>query len=419
MKLSIEKLFKFLFPLLVCSLYLPPVFYALLTASLVILAGVALGKGYRFNYKQPLPWLFVGFYLAHLNGLIINTNHDAVWSGVQNKLSFILLPFILMVFQPLLTRSFFRKLIAAFFYSSALICVIFLILSTINLFESYNQLAEQNRIGELRVFRHYYASVLTHGYMHRSYFGLLIGAVLFSSPFIIPINRGKRILFFIVIILLLAVLFLLQNRMIIISFVFCSLLYAIIHIIRAGSIKWAIYLGVVLISLGVLSYFFKDSPYNRFKTIPKSNYNAQDSTTKISGAAIRFAIWENNFELIQNQPILGIGYGDLREKRLEVYHDNNFETGYRKKFNSHNQILETQIVAGVFGTFFLLAMFALIAWIAIKRKDTHLFTLIAFVFLSMLTEAMFERQLAITFWCTYALALAMGQKVAFKKEEPA
>ncbi|WP_417612463.1 O-antigen ligase family protein [Owenweeksia hongkongensis] len=419
MKLSIENLFKFLFPLLVCSLYLPPVFYALLTASLVILAGLALGKGYRFNYKQPLPWLFVGFYLAHLNGLIINTNHDAVWSGVQNKLSFILLPFVLMVFHPLLTRSFFRKLIAAFFYSSVLICLVFLILSTINLFENYNQLAEHNRIEELRAFNHYYASFLTHGYMHRSYFGLLIGAALFSSPFVAPIHSTKRFFFYLGIVLLLGVLFLLQSRMILIAFVFCAFLYLVLKIIQSRSITWAVYLGLGIISLGVLAFFFKDSPYNRFNKVAVEDYELSGDSNDFTGSTIRFAIWENSLELIKEHPVVGVGYGDLRKKRLEVYRENGFKIGHSQKFNSHNQLLETQLVAGIPGTFFLLAMFGVVVWIAIKRKDTHLFILTTFIFLSMLTEAMFERQLAITFWCTYILALAMGEKVAFKKEEPA
>src|SRR5690606_861116 len=134
MNLSIKNLFELLFPLLVCSLYLLPVFYTLFTSSLFVLAIVALSKGYKVNFRQILPWLFAGFLVIHFSSFLLSDDYSTIWRSLQNKLSFVLLPFILLVFQPLLTRSFFRKLIAAFFYSSILISVIFLLISSFNLY---------------------------------------------------------------------------------------------------------------------------------------------------------------------------------------------------------------------------------------------------------------------------------------------
>lgn len=419
MKLSIQNLFEFLFPLLVCSLYLPPVFYTLFTSSLVVLAIVALAKGHPVNLKQTTPWLFIGFFAVHLTGFLFSDDYSSVWKALQNKLSFVLLPFILMVFQPFLTRSFFRKLIAVFFYSSVLITVVFILISVNDLYDHYNLLAERNRLGKLKIMRPFYSSFLTHGYIHRSYFGLLIGIALFSSPFLFPIKRGKQILFSLAATLLFVTQILLQNRMIIVAFILCSMLYLIIKVIKAKSFKWAIYFSLAVITIVSIAYSLKDSPYNRFNTAGFDDYNLSDNKREFTGTTIRLAIWENSLDIIKEHPLFGVGYGELNEKRLEVYRDNGFEVGLDNEFNSHNQILETQVVAGIPGTIFLLAMFISIWWIAFKRRDTHLFIITSFLFLSMLTEAMFERQLAISIFCTYILAMAIGEKVAFKKEEPA
>lgn len=341
---------------------------------------------------------------------------------MQNKLSFTVLPFILMVFQPLLTRSFFRKLIAVFFYSTVIISVILLLFSAFDLYETYLNLSEKNRLDKLRVLQPFYSSFLTHGYIHRSYLGLLIGTALFSSPFVFPISRIKRGFFLLAVLLLFLVLLLLQNRMILVAFVLCSILFLVIKIVKTRSVKWLLYFATTIIILAGIGYFLADSPYNRFKTenlteVPE--YKLSGKRGDFSGTTIRLAIWENSIDLIKKHPWLGVGYGELKEKRLEVYHKNGFEVGLDNEFNSHNQILETQVIAGIPGTFFLLGMFVSICLISLKRKDTHLFIITSFLFLSMLTEAMFERQIAISFFCTYILAMAMGKKVAFKKQEPA
>ena len=418
MKLTIPNLFELLFPLLVCSLYLPPVFYSVFTAILTILAGIALGQGYKINFRQPLPWIFIGFFLVHLNGLVIGGSAIAVLKGIQSKVSFLLLPFILMVFQPLLTRSFFRKLIAAFFYSSLLISIVFLLISVNNLLDDYQRLLLQGKQDQLQWFRYFYSSILTHGYIHRSYLGLMLGMALISSPFVAPIQKTKRFFFFLAVTLLLFVLFLLQSRMILIAFLVSQVLYVIIRIIQTRSGRWATYLGIGLLVIAGLGYFFADSPYNRFRDTEISKYDMTNPKEDYSGATIRFAIWENSVHLIQEHPIWGVGYGNLDRERLEVYKDNQFKKGLTEEFNSHNQFLETQVVAGIPGSALLLGMIIAIWTIAIKRGDAHLFILSVFLFLSMLTEAMFERQLAIALFCSYVLALALGEKVGFRKERP-
>lgn len=419
MRFSIAGLFRILFPLLVCSLYLPPFFYSLFTAILTLLAGFALSQGYKIDFKHPILWFFVGFFLIHLTGFLLDGDTLAVGKGIQAKVSFILLPFILSVFQPLLTRSFFRQLIAAFFYSSIIVSIVLLLVSTNNLIDAYQTYGAQGRQEELKWFRYFYSSILTHGYIHRSYLGLMLGAALISSTFITPLQKAKRFFFFLGVSLLIAMLLMLQSRMILVAFAAAEGLYLIIRIIQTRSVKWATYLGIGLLGLAILGYIFSDSPYNRFNDVSVDEYDMSDEEQDYSGSTIRLAIWENSIDLIKEHPFFGVGYGNLNEKRLEVYEENQFHKGLENEFNSHNQFLETQLVTGLPGSLLLLGMFVTIWILAFKRGDAHLFTLSIFFILNMLTEAMFERQLAISFFCTYILALALGEKVGFKKERPA
>lgn len=413
MKISIPRLFELLFPLLVCSLYLPPVFYSLFTAALTVLAGVALGQGYRINLRQPILWFVPGFFLIHAGGLVLGGSEWAALKGLQIKLSFLLLPFILGVFQPLLTRSFLRKLIAAFFYSSLIFCIVLFLISTNNLLEDYQNLSAAGEQDKLQWFRYFYSSILTHGYIHRSYLGLMIGAALISSPFVLPIHRLKRFFFMLGAAFLLVVLIFLQSRMVLLALAACLFLYAVIHIIQTKSTRGAIYLGFGVLAISVLGYFFADSPYNRFRDTAVTEYDITNPDEDYTGTTIRMAIWENNLELVRNNPIFGTGYGKLNEERLAIYTKNDFKVGLRSNYNSHNQYLETQIVAGIPGTILLFGIFLTIGRIAFNRGDTHLFILALFLFLNMLTEAMFERQLAIGLFCTYILAMAIGEKVGF------
>ena len=418
MKLSISNLFYALFALLVCSLYLPPVFYTFFTGSLVILAGVALStKEYSLNFKSFLPWLYVGFLVVHFTGFLLGGDSKDVMSGIQPKLSFLFLPFVLAVFQPLLTRSFFRKLIAAFFFSSVLICLIFLGIALFKALEAYGDLVDEVQKENFRWFWYFYSSTLTHGYIHRSYLGLMLGAALISSPFIKPIQKRKQFLFFVAISVIAVVQVLLQSRMILIALAMSLLIYAIITIIKNRSKKWGAYLGGGMVILALVAYLFADSPYNRFNNMKMEEYDMSGEKSSFTGSTIRFAIWENALEIIKDHPVWGVGYGEINEVRVQAYQKSGFNVGEEREFNSHNQFLETQVIAGIPGSIMLMGMFVVLFLISWQRKDAHLFTIVLFMLLSMLTEAMFERQWAVSFFCTYILAMSLGEKVAFKKKD--
>ena len=79
--------------------------------------------------------------------------------------------------------------------------------------------------------------------------------------------------------------------------------------------------------------------------------NATKKTNSSSGA--RQAIWGVALNLIKDKPILGYGTGDGKQVLLDAYKERGLNTLYEKKYNTHNQFLQTGLSLGVIGFLFL------------------------------------------------------------------
>lgn len=99
-------------------------------------------------------------------------------------------------------------------------------------------------------------------------------------------------------------------------------------------------------------------------------------------------------------PLIGNGIGDSRDVVLEKYLNNNF-VGYKKKYNAHNQFLETLSESGVVGILVLLIVFTYSFYIGIKYKNCILLIFIVTVGFAFLTESMLHRIHGISFFAFF------------------
>jgi O-antigen ligase len=88
---------------------------------------------------------------------------------------------------------------------------------------------------------------------------------------------------------------------------------------------------------------------------------------------------------------------DLYTKKILIRKNNRYKSFVKKRYNFHNQYLQTFGTIGIFGILLLLYLFAFPFFKSLKKKD-YLFAFFLFVVgSSFLTESMLERQAGVSF----------------------
>lgn len=126
-------------------------------------------------------------------------------------------------------------------------------------------------------------------------------------------------------------------------------------------------LGMLLLTAVLLVIYFPKT-VNRFKSLTSYHFDYQDERNvyhfgeqdfdnRWSGLTIRLAIWSCALDVIQENPLIGVGTGDYNDALHEVYQKKDFRQGMLHKFNPHNQYLHALLSIGIVGlTVFMLSL---------------------------------------------------------------
>ena len=146
---------------------------------------------------------------------------------------------------------------------------------------------------------------------------------------------------------------------------------------------------------------------SKTQTDQKKQY---DSTTG------RIEIWKLAGELIQENILLGTGTGDVRDELVKTYYANDFEYGYSKKLNAHNQYLQIWATVGIIGILlFVLAL--LLPLLNIKSYPQFLFPMFVLIIaLNAMTESTMEVQRGVLFFAFFYSLLVVGKEIHTLKE---
>ncbi len=204
------------------------------------------------------------------------------------------------------------------------------------------------------------------------------------------------------ILFLLIITFLIQSR----SGVLCLIILCLAALCDILFIRKKRRLGLILTGMilaGILSStLLLDDRFNRLNATLKEIVSGNTEDT-------RFEIWSNACQVIQQNPILGVGIGD-RMADLEANHRVQFhysDTPWHP-FNPHNQFLDTWVCVGILGLLTLISLFLLPLLHAWRSKPRNSLLLV-FVFITAvaaLVESILERQMGVIFFCfAYCLLL--------------
>ncbi|MEZ5082131.1 MAG: O-antigen ligase family protein [Bacteroidales bacterium] len=172
---------------------------------------------------------------------------------------------------------------------------------------------------------------------------------------------------------------------------------------QKNRLRFSIVFSTLFIAALLLSVVFSPVTAGRFdgakESLESESGNVKDKTLDSSTA--RLKILECSFEIIKENPIFGVGTGDVFDELMKKYKEKEITHAIEQELNAHNQYLETYMAAGLLGFLLLVAGFVIPLYYAFsQRKMLYLMFLILFFF-SITFESMFERQAGVIFYAFF------------------
>jgi O-antigen ligase len=340
--------------------------------------------------KSPLFFLFV-FFMLHFIGLIYTSNMDFALSDIGMKSTFVLLPLYFYFLRPRLdlTRMF------QYFVIGCVFSVVF--------FGAFS-LAHFIEGGTLNI------GVKFSLWMHRSYYATYL-ILAFNMVLIRRIEKNKISALNLVVLLLLICGVLITESKMSIIILLLSLLSLVIYYLKKN-FGW-IKVSLSLLILSVLTFFLINSVLTGNNRFSGAFNNLKDEKLDVSSTestTARVFMWETSLELILENPLLGVGTGDIKD----ALRNRNYQKGYvgvaDADFNSHNQFFNSWLALGILGLFSLLAVFVLLVLNAEKDKSLIVLYISGSLFLTFLTESFLETQAGIIPFAFLISALSLNQK---------
>jgi O-antigen ligase len=153
-------------------------------------------------------------------------------------------------------------------------------------------------------------------------------------------------------------------------------------------------ISAFIIVLPLLFILFSTSLKHRiFNTFEDLKVTVSGKDANDYSMAMRVAAWFNAFDVIKDNPLLGVGVGNVEtvlKKNFETY---NPKITPQNRKNPHNQFIETAVESGILNGVLLLLFFGLLFFLKFDKQIKLSLSAIGLLFLiACLFESLFERQ---------------------------
>lgn len=347
-------------------------------------------------------FLFIGYFLICLLSLIYTENLERGVVSLVRKLPLVVFPSYLL-FISVIDKKWIQRSLIVFSFSVLLIS--FLSLGSA-LWNNYKSLNSQS--WEVFTGANLSESLLA---THKLYFALyIVLAILFLGNLLLKTkNVKKRAILILSTSFLTLFLFLLGTRTAIITVLLLIFVLASSMLLKEKRfISYIFFLfGICFLTTIGISYnpILKD----RFKEA--INYNNEYGISKQwGGTAIRKLIWKYAFEVVEKNPLLGVGLGDAQHELNKSYMNCKESPALKgKNYNSHSEPIQILVNTGVIGLIFFYGF--QIRLVQIQKKKNKLLIIFLLVFsLCGLTESYLERDMGIRVYSFFCVMLFLLRK---------
>jgi O-antigen ligase len=349
-----------------------------------IIAGLLQAPLHDFwdRLKSSRLWIYCSLYFIWLAFTFFwDVNGDGTIRDIEGYSGLLFLPVILGGVPPVS----FRKIY--------LVCMVFVGTVTIlNLVALVKSFIEYQQAGDYRVFFYHYLShqVGLNAIFLSSY---CLGSIswLLYFGYMRKWRWDRRNIFSLVLIGFLTAMVLLLSSKLMISILLLIIFLFITYVayVKKRLLK-GILLVVVILALGLITV--KNLHYVRWRFAVTELKRYEGEQDNQNGLAIRLLMWETATELIKERPLLGYGIVGAHEELWKKYREKNFELGYSQRYHSHNQYLETTLMAGIPGLLLLVLILIAVARDALKNKKILLLLILIHFMCLSVVESTFEVQ---------------------------
>jgi len=209
-------------------------------------------------------------------------------------------------------------------------------------------------------------------------------------------TTGSYVLISFTIAFLLLMIFLLSSKLLI----FLTIIVMMIFILMLGYVKGFFIRSIVITSLVVVAGIaaITQLPYLKWRIAATELKMYQGEQDNQNGLAIRLYMWKTVSELIAERPVMGYGVRGGRVATLKRFQDDGFEMGVKGDYHSHNQYLESILMAGIPGLMLLLSMMFTVLRRAFSTKNFLLLLTVIHFMSQSIFESTFEVQHELVFY---------------------
>lgn len=343
---------------------------------------------------------FLAIFAIHILGLLYTTNFEYAIKDLKIKLPLLILPIIIASTKQLNwaeLKYILYSLIISVFASSLYSLSIYITIDNEN-------------VDTLRNI----SPIISHIRL-----SLIICVSFFAIVFIIFKSDKKILSAYNIILILIAAWFfvfigILGARAGYLALLACAAVIFLYQIIAAKKWNYIIVLLIATIILPLLMYKFVPSVSHRINEA-RNEVNHYKAGGNPSGHSItqRFEYWKIAKHIIKNNPIIGVGTGDIDDEFKLYYATHDTPIKKEFQFRSHNQYFTILSTFGIVGFVLFMAAFILPYFKGIEKYSFLPTVFIIITMLSMLTEDTLETQAGATFVSYFFSVFLLS---AFKKK---
>lgn len=338
--------------------------------------------------QNKFACLFIGFYLLHIIGLIYTQDMASGLFDIQVKSSLLIFPLIICSrpFDVRQTTLVFYALIAGALTSSLILLSV----------ASYHYFV----FGE-HLFFYGEFSILTHP----SYLSMYLNVVMLWI--MIDLSHEKErtslpIVFSVFLLLFFSVIiFLLSSKMGLFNLLLIYIGFFLYFIISRKKYLLGV-LGIIAVVFSIyLAIRYVPDVTNRVKRSISAFTSPGIDHTESESTAVRLLVWKAARVVISENPLLGVGTGDVKNELMKEYSKEGLTGALEHKLNTHNAFYQVFAALGIIGFISLVAVF--IVPLVASFKSVHIMysLFLLLVILNFLTESMLETQAGVMFYAFF------------------
>ena len=400
--------------LLICVTFFSP-FQLVLNISIILLALVWIIEGkFKEKFKNlassPVALLYISLFLLYLIGVYFTDDFKNGIKSLETKASLLVFPLIIgsatIKKQHYNRTLLFFSIACAAFSLMALLYQITIAIDTNDINYIFNDGLVYSMKKKAVVYAMYVAfSIL-----------IMMNYLWASYPSLKPL---KKILLVVAIAFLFVILFLLATRAsMLVLLLIVAVTLAVIGV-RKRKFKLTALVFLSLTSLFVTLSLLFPQTISRFESLKNIEYDFANKSgiyhfseevneKDWNGINLRLAKWVCALDVVKQYPLTGVGTGDVKDEMVNAYRNRNFQFAVEKRFDPHNQYLDTAVSIGLIGLLVLLGCYFYPLYCAIQRKSWLFTSFMILIIFSSITESILSSAQSIIFLCFFVFVLLKG-----------